>query len=69
LVEKLGLKQTNDLSEIEKFVKEAVELNKKAFEDFKNGNEKATGPIVGYVMKQSKGRANPKIVMDILKKL
>lgn len=69
LIEKLGLKQTNDIFEIEKFVKEAIEFNKKAFEDFKKGQEKATGPIVGYVMKKSKGKANPKIVMDILKKL
>ncbi|MEF3280528.1 MAG: Asp-tRNA(Asn)/Glu-tRNA(Gln) amidotransferase subunit GatB [Elusimicrobiota bacterium] len=69
LLDSLGLKQTNDLKEIEKWVKDAIELNKKAFEDFKSGNDKATGPIIGYVMKQSRGKANPKIVIDILKKL
>ncbi len=69
LVNKLGLKQINDTGEIEIWIKEAVELNRKAFEDFKKGNEKASGPIVGYVMKKSKGRANPQLVIDILKKI
>lgn len=69
LVDELGLKQTSNIDEIESWVREAVEINKKAFDDFKGGNEKATGPIVGYVMKKSKGKANPVIVIDILKKL
>jgi aspartyl-tRNA(Asn)/glutamyl-tRNA(Gln) amidotransferase subunit B len=69
LIDELALRQTSDTKEIENWVKEAVELNRKAFDDFKSGNEKATGPIVGYVMKKSKGKANPKIVLDILKKI
>ncbi len=68
-VEKYSLKQSSDTSEIEAWVKEAIEGNKKAFEDFKNGNEKASGPIVGFVMKKSRGKANPQIVNEILKKL
>jgi aspartyl-tRNA(Asn)/glutamyl-tRNA(Gln) amidotransferase subunit B len=69
LVDKLNLRQTNDINEIENIIKQAISANPKAFEDFKKGNEKASGPIVGYVMKQTKGRANPQIVMEILKKL
>ena len=69
LVDKLNLRQTNDINEIENIIKKAISENPKAFEDFKNGNEKASGPIVGYVMKQTKGKANPQIVVEILKKL
>lgn len=69
LIDELGLRQTNDISFIENIVKSAIEKNPKAFDDFKNGNEKASGPIVGYVMKNSGGKANPKIVVDILKKI
>jgi aspartyl-tRNA(Asn)/glutamyl-tRNA(Gln) amidotransferase subunit B len=69
LVDKLNLRQTNDINEIENIIKKGISENPKAFEDFKNGNEKASGPIVGYVMKQTKGKANPQIVVEILKKL
>jgi aspartyl-tRNA(Asn)/glutamyl-tRNA(Gln) amidotransferase subunit B len=69
LVDKLNLRQTSDINEIENIIKKAISENPKAFEDFKNGNEKASGPIVGYVMKQTKGKANPQIVVEILKKL
>ncbi|NLI10926.1 MAG: Asp-tRNA(Asn)/Glu-tRNA(Gln) amidotransferase subunit GatB [Elusimicrobia bacterium] len=68
-VEIHGLKQSGDIGEIEEWVKEAVSANPEAFTDFKNGNEKASGPIVGFVMKKSKGKANPKIVGEILKKI
>lgn len=69
LCDELGLKQTNDTNEIEGWVKEAIKINEKAFNDFKSGNEKASGPIVGYVMKKTKGRANPKVILELLKKL
>jgi aspartyl-tRNA(Asn)/glutamyl-tRNA(Gln) amidotransferase subunit B len=69
IVQEEGLYQVNDDTEIEKWVKEAVEFNKKAYDDFKKGNEKASGPIVGYVMKKSKGKANPALVNEILKKI
>ncbi len=68
-VEKHGLKQSSDTEEIEAWVREAVAANPEAFSDFKAGNEKACGPIVGFVMKKSKGKANPRIVADILKKI
>ena len=69
LIDDLNLRQISDLSEIQKWVMAAIEANPKAFEDFKKGNEKASGPLVGYVMRQSKGRADPKIVIEILKKI
>ncbi|MBQ3854554.1 MAG: hypothetical protein II778_07575, partial [Anaerovibrio sp.] len=38
----------------------------KAVEDYKSGNKKAIGALVGQVMKQSKGKANPQTVNQIL---
>jgi aspartyl-tRNA(Asn)/glutamyl-tRNA(Gln) amidotransferase subunit B len=64
-----GMGQISDDSAIEKFVKEAIEKNPKAMEDFKAGKQAALGAIVGYVMKQSKGQANPAKVNQILQKL
>lgn len=64
-----GMEQVNDNELLEKFCQEAVEGNPKVLEDLRNGKEQAFGFMVGQVMKKSKGRANPKIVNEILKKL
>lgn len=66
----LGLIQENDLGALEAIV-DAV-LNKpetqKAQADFKAGEEKVIGFLVGQVMKESHGKANPAAVQDILRK-
>ncbi len=69
IVEKSGLKQNSDSGEIEKFCLEAMAGNQKAIDQFKAGNEKAINALIGPVMKASKGKANPAMVLDILKKL
>lgn len=63
-----GMGQISDDSEIEKFVKEAIAKNPKAIEDYKNGKQAALGAIVGAVMKETKGQANPGKVNEILMK-
>ncbi len=63
-----GMGQISDDSKIEAFVKEAIAKNPKAIEDYKSGKQAALGAIVGYVMKQSKGQANPGKVNEILLK-
>jgi aspartyl-tRNA(Asn)/glutamyl-tRNA(Gln) amidotransferase subunit B len=63
-----GLQQISDTSAIEQFIVEAMEKNPKAVADFKQGNEKALGPIVGYVMKLSGGQANPGLVNELIMK-
>jgi len=68
-LKKLGLKQTSDAVEIEAWAREAAALNKKAFEDLKNGNEKAAGPMIAFIMKKSGGQANPGTANEILKKI
>lgn len=48
-----------DSGELEAVVKKAIEANPKAVEDIKNGKGKAVGAIVGYVMKEMKGKCDP----------
>lgn len=69
IVEKKGLKQNSDAGELEKFCLEAMANNQKAIDQYKAGNEKAVNALIGPVMKASKGKANPAMVLDILKKL
>ena len=72
IIEEKGLKQMNDASEFESIINEIIEKNPKALEEYKQGKEKAVGFFVGQVMYKTKGKANPKIVnqlvLDMLKK-
>jgi aspartyl-tRNA(Asn)/glutamyl-tRNA(Gln) amidotransferase subunit B len=45
-----------------------MEVNTKPVEDYRKGKEKIFGFFVGEVMKQTKGKANPKLVNELLKK-
>jgi len=63
-----GLKQITDSSEIERWVNEVIDKNPKEVEKYRQGNEKILGFFVGEVMKLSKGKANPKLVNEILRK-
>jgi len=67
IIEEEGLKQVSDTSEIEPIIEAVLEANPQSVEDFKNGKDKAIGFLVGQVMKQSKGKANPQIVNQLLK--
>ncbi len=68
IAEGQNLLQLSDGSAIEAIVEEilATEAGQKALADVKNGNPKALGFVVGQVMKQSKGQANPQLVQQIL---
>ena len=68
IVEEKGLKVINDQEEILNIVSEVLKKNVKSVEDYKNGKRKAFGFLVGQVMKETKGKADPKIVNEILKK-
>lgn len=69
IVAEKGLAQNSDSGELEKFCLDAMAANPKAVEQFKGGNEKAINALIGPVMKASKGKANPAMVLDIMKKL
>ena len=68
-VEALGLKQNNDAGEIEEVLKKIIADNPKPVADYKGGNTKAAAFFVGQAMKATKGKANPKIINELLGKL
>ncbi|OGJ61844.1 glutaminyl-tRNA synthase (glutamine-hydrolyzing) subunit B [Candidatus Peribacteria bacterium RIFCSPHIGHO2_02_FULL_53_20] len=63
-----GMQQISDDSSIEELVKKAIAANPKAIESWKAGKVAALGTIVGWVMKESKGQANPGKVNSLLRK-
>jgi aspartyl-tRNA(Asn)/glutamyl-tRNA(Gln) amidotransferase subunit B len=67
IVQDKGWVQILDTTEIENAIAKAIETNPKQVEDYRNGKEKLFGFFVGEVMKQTKGKANPKMVNDLLK--
>ncbi len=69
IIEEGGMKQISDDGAIEELVKKAIEANPQAIESYKAGKGAALGAIVGWVMKESKGQANPGKVNQILQKL
>lgn len=70
IAKELGLIQENDLEALEKIVDAVLAKpeTQKAQADFKAGEEKVIGFLVGQVMKESKGKANPSAVQEILRK-
>ena len=68
IVQKEGLIQQNDPEKLEKMISEVLLKNKDKVTQYKSGKEKLFGFFVGEVMKISKGKANPQLVNEILKK-
>ena len=66
IVEDKGLVQITDTKAIEAIVDAVIAANPKPVADYKSGNKKAVGALVGQVMKQSKGKANPQLVNQLL---
>jgi len=69
IIKEKGLAQITDEKEIEKIIKEVISKNKKAVEDYKKGKENAFQYLIGQIMAQTKGKANPQIVRSVLSKL
>lgn len=68
IAEEQGLLQVSDSGEIEKIVDEVIAANESAANDVRNGEMKAIGFLVGQVMKQSQGKANPAMAKEMLTK-
>ena len=70
IAKELGVIQENDLGALEKIVDIVLAKpeTQKAQADFRAGEEKVIGFLVGQVMKESKGKANPSAVQEILRK-
>lgn len=71
IAKELGLIQENDLGALEKIVEAVLAKpeTKKAQADFLAGEEKVIGFLVGQVMKESHGKANPATAQEILRKI
>lgn len=69
IAKELGVVQENDLGALESIVDAVLAKpeTKQAQTDFKAGQEKVIGFLVGQVMKESHGKANPSVVQDILR--
>ncbi len=69
IVREKNLIQISDEAELESIAKKVIENNPKSVEDYKNGKEKAMSFLVGQIMKETKGKANPQMVNSILARL
>lgn len=66
IVEQFGFKQVSDTEALETIVDEILSANPQAIDDFKNGIAKALGFLIGQAMQVSQGKANPKLVKELL---
>lgn len=66
LVESKGMTQISDTGELEKIIDELLAANPDKVEKFRNGKKKLQGFFVGQVMKQTSGRADPKLTNQLL---
>ena len=64
-----GLEQVNDDGLVRETAAKVLEANPQSAADYRGGKEKAFGFLVGQVMRELKGRANPQSVNRILKEL
>ena len=69
IVEKKGLSQISDTGAIKEIAQKIIEANPSQVEAYRGGKDKLFGFFVGQVMKETKGRANPQTVNQILKEL
>ena len=67
-VERLGLAQVSDTSRIERWIEEVVEQSPGQVGQYRAGKAQVLGYLVGQVMKRSGGRADPKVVQQLLRR-
>ena len=66
IIKEQGLKQISDETELKTMIEQVAETNPKSVEDYKAGKTKALGFLVGQIMKQSRGQANPVVINRLL---
>ncbi len=69
IIKEKDLVQVKDTGELEKAAEKVINENKKAVADYKKGKEASLQFLVGQIMKETHGRANPETISEILKKL
>ncbi|PIO83973.1 aspartyl/glutamyl-tRNA amidotransferase subunit B [Loigolactobacillus backii] len=65
-VEDKGMVQLSDPAKLLPMITEVLDNNSQSIDDFKNGKDRAIGFLVGQIMKQTHGQANPKVVNQLL---
>ncbi len=66
IINEKGLIQNSDEGDILEIVNKVLDSNTKSIEDYKNGKTRAISFLVGMVMKETKGKANPQIVNKLI---
>lgn len=66
VVEEEGLVQISDQSELEAIISRVISENPDTVESYRGGKPKALGHLVGQVMKETRGKANPQLVNELL---
>ncbi|PMC79972.1 Asp-tRNA(Asn)/Glu-tRNA(Gln) amidotransferase GatCAB subunit B [Aerococcus viridans] len=66
VVEAEGLVQLSDPAQLLPLITEVLDNNQQSIDDYKAGKKKATGFLVGQIMKATKGQANPQVVNQLL---
>jgi len=69
IVKEKGLEQVSDTGEIEAVCRRVLDANPTVVADIKAGKDRAIGSLIGLVMKEMKGKANPKIVDEMVRKM
>lgn len=69
IVKEKNLVQISDTSEIEIIIQKIIDNNTDQTQEYLSGKDKVFGFFVGQVMKESKGKANPKVVNELLRKM
>ena len=65
IIEEKGWVQISDESAIKEVVKKVLENNPQSIADFKAGKDKALAYLIGQSMKETKGKANPKMLTEM----
>jgi aspartyl-tRNA(Asn)/glutamyl-tRNA(Gln) amidotransferase subunit B len=69
IVKTKGMAQISDSGELEEAVKKVISENGKAVADYRAGKKQAAGFLMGQVMRATKGKANPDVVQQLIKKI
>lgn len=68
IIKSSGIENITDDNALREIIKKIIEANEESVADYKAGHDRAIKYLMGQVMKETKGSANPKIAMEILQK-
>ncbi|MDN5337004.1 MAG: aspartyl-tRNA(Asn)/glutamyl-tRNA(Gln) amidotransferase subunit [Thermotogaceae bacterium] len=66
IVKEKGLEQIDDEEFLNKIIEKVIQQNSKAVEDYRKGKKGVVGFLVGMVMRETRGKANPKVVSQMI---